>query len=47
MKSKARMGFSISFVDADESAEYEWSHILWHGKKENEPTQWRGLESIE
>jgi hypothetical protein len=43
---KKSMGFSISFVDADKTAESEWNHILWQGKKEHEPKEWGTLQFI-
>jgi len=38
------MGFGISFVDSDKGV---WSHILWQGEVENEPTTWGKLEFIQ
>lgn len=37
---KNKIGFNVSFVDADGD---DWSHILWQGKKENNPKQWGTL----
>lgn len=44
LKSKNSMGFSISYVDADKAPESEWNHILWQGKKENNPEEWGTLQ---
>ncbi len=35
------MGFTLSFVDSDNGV---WSHILWQGEIDNEPSQWGDLE---
>jgi len=35
------IGFNISFVDSDKGV---WSHILWQGEVEHEPTTWGKLE---